>query len=325
MSDVSTARQAGIGVRMFYRLLGRPDLLSLSDEELVAMRDAQNRKASVRLFRVISGFPDRGSAIDWREVNLADREVPVRVYRPAREAPGGGLPLVVHVHGGGFAGTAVQCDWINAHLAARLPAVVVSVEHRLVSPGVPFSAAVDDGWDVLRHLVEHAGDWGVDPARVAVMGESAGAAIMAVAAIRAGAAGLGLRAQVLVNPCVDVTPGFLDYDSMAEFPDTPSLNVDRLKVFRRLAVPQGADARAVSPLYAGHLGGLAPALVVVPVLDPLADHGRDYAAKLRAAGTSARVSEHDRAGHAFLSMPHLVPQAKDARDRITDFLRERLG
>ncbi|WP_156037391.1 alpha/beta hydrolase fold domain-containing protein, partial [Glycomyces tenuis] len=203
-----------------------------------------------------------------------------------------------------------------SHVAARLPAVVVSVEHRLVSFDVPMSAAVDDGWDVLRHIVKHAGEWGVDPARAAVFGESAGALIAALAAIRARDAALPLRAQVLVNPCVDLTSTALDYASVSEHADSPTLTAERLELFRRLAVPEGADAGAVSPLYAEDLSGLPPALVVVPVLDPIADHGRVYAERLNEAGTPARLSEHPRAGHAFISMPGLVPQARAARDRI---------
>jgi acetyl esterase len=82
-------------------------------------------------------------------------------------------------------GTAVQSDWINSHLAALLPAVVVSVEHRFFAPETPLSAAVDDGGDVLQHMVRHAAQWGVDPTRTAVFGESCGALISALAAIRA--------------------------------------------------------------------------------------------------------------------------------------------
>jgi acetyl esterase len=65
--------------------------------------------------------------------------------------------------------------------------------------------------------------------------------------------------------------------------------------------------------------------VVVPTLDPVADHGRAYADRLRAAGTPVQVSEHPGAGHAFLSMPGVVPQARAARTQITEFLRDRLA
>ncbi|WP_323373817.1 alpha/beta hydrolase [Plantactinospora alkalitolerans] len=71
--------------------------------------------------------------------------------------------------------------------------------------------------------------------------------------------------------------------------------------------------------------GLPQALVVVPTLDPVADHGRAYAERLRQAGTPARLTEHPGATYAFLSMPGVVPQAKAARVEIADFLRGRLA
>ncbi|MGV9774408.1 alpha/beta hydrolase [Streptosporangium sp. NPDC003464] len=82
---------------------------------------------------------------------------------------------------------------------------------------------------------------------------------------------------------------------------------------------------AMSPLEADDLSGLAPALVVVAPIDPLADHGRCYAERLRAAGTPARLTEHPGATHAFLSMPGAVPQAKAARAEIVEYLREALA
>lgn len=118
-------------------------------------------------------------------------------------------------------GTAVQCDWANSYLAALLPAVVVSVEHRLLAPETPLLDAVDDGWDVLQDVVRHASQWGIDPARTAMFGESCGALISALAAIRAKQAGLMLKAQVLVNPAVDVTETMFDYASIAEYGYSP--------------------------------------------------------------------------------------------------------
>ncbi|NUS03691.1 MAG: alpha/beta hydrolase [Nonomuraea sp.] len=298
-----------------------PDWTAMTDDELAAFREAENRRRASPEARAITGMPDPGAEIHWRQVALPGRDLPVRVYRPSAER--GVLPLVIHVHGGGFVGTAVQCDWVNSHVAARLPALVVSVEHRLLAPGTPLSAAVADGWDVLHHVLRNAGEWGVDPARTAVFGESCGALITALAAVRAKETGLSLRAQVLVNPAADLTGTMFDHASITEYAGSPTLTVPQLRLFHRLAVPPGADARALSPLYAD-LHGLAPALVVVPTHDPLADHGRAYAGRLRAAGTPVRLAEHPGAGHAFLSMPGVAPQAEDARAEITAFLREHL-
>ncbi|MFH8484802.1 alpha/beta hydrolase [Streptomyces longisporoflavus] len=307
-----------------------PDWKTVTAGELVAYREAENRWRASGAARAILGEPHPGAAIDWQEVALPGRELPVRVYRPAPEPDGpgddrSGLPLVIHVHGGGFVGTAAQSDWVNSHLAAQLPAVVVSVEHRLVDFDTPLPAAADDGWDVLRHVVGNAVRWGIDPARAAVFGESGGGLICALAALRAKEAGLRLRAQVLVNPAVDVSETMLDHASMTEHADTPTLTVPVLELFRRLAVPPGTDARTLSPLHADDLAGLVPALVVVPTHDPIADHGRRYAERLRAAGTPARLTEYPGAGHAFLSLPGVDPQAEAARAEIHEFLRASLA
>ncbi|WP_436533184.1 alpha/beta hydrolase [Actinoplanes sp. HUAS TT8] len=304
-----------MSVRVLKALRKEPDWATMSDAELTTLQESENRRRALPAARLISGFPARNVTIGWERIDLPGRTLPVRVYRPAGAS--GRLPLVVHVHGGGFVGTAVQCDWISSHVAARLHALVVSVEHRLVGPGVPLSAAVDDGWEVLRRT--SAGE--VDADRVAVFGESAGALVAATAAIRARDAGLPLRAQVLVNPCVDLTETALDYPSMREFADSPMLTVPQMTFFRRLAV---SDQKTISPLYVDDHARLAPALVVVPTADPVADQGRAYAQRLRAAGTPVTVTEHRGAPHAFLSLPHLVPQARAARAEIIGFLREQL-
>ncbi|WP_447006839.1 alpha/beta hydrolase [Saccharothrix isguenensis] len=307
-------------IRLLQALQEEPDWSAMTAEELVTFREAENRKRSSRLIRLVTGFPDRAAAIRWQEVALPDRVVPVRVCRPSSRRSN--LPLVLHVHGGGFVGTAAQCDWVTGHLAARLPAVVVSVEHRLLDPGTPLAAAVDDAWDVLRHVVRHAAEWGVDPAKTAVFGESTGAMITALAAIRARESGLPLRAQVLVNPVVDLTEAGFHFPSMTRRELSPT--AAQMRLLQRLAVPPGADARALSPLHAD-LNGLAPALVVVPTLDTLADHGRRYAERLLEAGTPARLTEHPGAPHAFLSMPGAVPQAGAARTEVAGFLRDHLA
>jgi acetyl esterase len=307
-----------------------PDFSAITTEELIAYRDAENRFRASGAARAILGEPDTGAVIDWREIALPGRDQLVRVYRPAPTGDDDAearadLPLVVHVHGGGFVGTAVQCDWTNSHLAARLPALIVSVEHRLLAPGSPLVNAASDAWDVLDHVVRHAARWGVVPARTAVFGESCGALISALTAIRAREADLELKAQVLVNPVVDVTETMFEYASIAENAYTPTLGLPQLRLFQRLAVPPGTDAGAVSPLYADDLSGLAPALVVVPTQDAVADHGRRYAERLRKAGAPVRLSEYPGAKHAFLTLPRVEPQAEAAQAEILQFLRTALA
>lgn len=315
-----------LGIRIMHALGKEPEWSTLSAADLEAFAIAQNRKRSSSLARLITGRPDPSATIEWRQLGLADRHLGVRVYRPGpyRAIHAQRLPLIVHVHGGGFVGTATQSDWLNSHLAARLPALVVSVEHRLLAPGTPLTAIVDDTWDVVEHLLDHASDWHLDPRRTAVIGESTGGAAAALTAIRARDRGVPLRAQVLVNPCVDLTDTMFDGSSVTTYADSPTLTRAQMEFFAQLAVPAGSDPRAVSPLVAEDLSRLAPALVVVPTYDPLSDQGRSYAARLHAAGTSVTMSEYPGATHAFVSMPGVVPQAKAARAEIARFLRQRL-
>lgn len=327
MTNIDTDRPPLL-MRLFATLGREPDWSQMTAEELRALQHAVNRKRASPLARIITGRADRRADIEWHQLSLPGRTVPVRVHRPAasrHQHSAGPLPLVLQVHGGGFVGTATQNDWINSHLAARLPAVVVAVEHRLLAPGTSMSEAVDDGWDALEHIAENSERWGIDTERMSVFGESTGGLIAAMMAIRARDHGLPLRAQVLANPCVDVASSMSDWPSAARYADNPSLTTGQMEMFLRLAVPSGSDAVALSPLRTAEAGGLAPALVVVPTHDPISDQGRRYAERLQSEGTAARVAEYPGATHAFLSMPNLVPQATAARTEIIGFLRERLS
>lgn len=325
MYESTVRERPPLGIRVMYALGREPDWTAMTADELIALSRKVNRKRASRAARLITGFPESGTVIEWQDVVLPDRTLRVRVYRPSTWHPADGdremLPLVLHIHGGGFVGTAVQSDWANSHFAAKLPAVCVSVEHRLIAPNIALPAAVDDGWDVLRHVIDHAAEWGIDAHRVAVVGESAGALMCALAAIRAKQNGVRLRGQVLVNPVVDLTAAGFEYASVREHADSPTLNLQQMQFFRKFAVPPGTDPHALSPIHDSDLSGLPPAFVAVATIDPVADHGRSYAERLRTAGTPVILTEYPGATHAFLSMPGVVPQAKSARAEILEFLR----
>ncbi|MGX1614781.1 alpha/beta hydrolase [Micromonospora chalcea] len=311
--------KAPLGTRL---LRDSQDWEALTDDELIAARDKANRVASSRAARVITGRPDRGAYIEQTSIVLPGRRLMLRVHRP--KGASGRLPLVVSFHGGGFfAGTAAQNDWLNSHLAARCPAVVVSVEYRL-APEHPLPQPIDDGYDTVVRLVDDAARRGVDPASVAVMGESAGGTIAGLVALRARTDGPPLRAQALIYPGTDWTESMTEYSSVTENADNPTLSLSRLRVARKLSVPPTLDPRSVSPVKFDSLAGLPPTLVVTAALDPLADHGRRYVERLLEDGTDAHLTCYPRATHTFLSIPGLVPAARPARREIVAFLRGHL-
>ncbi|WP_203862101.1 alpha/beta hydrolase [Plantactinospora mayteni] len=294
----------------------------MTDDEVIAAREKVNRAGSSRAARIVTGLPDRHARIEEAAIDLPGRRLMLRVHRPRNAARK--LPLIVSFHGGGFiAGTAAQNDWLNSRLAARCPAVVVSVEYRL-APRHPLPQPIEDGHDTLVRLVDDAAGWGIDPAAVAVLGESAGGTIAALIALNTRKDGPPLRAQVLNYPATDWTETMADYPSIREKADNPTLSLSRLRASRKLSLPPTLDPRSVSPVKFENLAGLPPALVVTAALDPMADHGRRYVERLREDGTDARLTCYPRATHSFLSTPGLVPAARPARREILAFLRDHL-
>ncbi|MES9542624.1 alpha/beta hydrolase fold domain-containing protein [Actinomadura sp. NPDC000600] len=303
-------------------LRDKVDWEALTDEQVIAARAKVNRLRASRAVRIITGLPDRGARIEERTIDLPGRRLRLRVHRPKDAGPG--LPLILSLHGGGFiVGTPAQNDWLNSRLAARCPAVVVSVEYRL-APEHPLPAPLDDAYDALAALVDDPFGWGIDPAAVAVLGESSGGTLAALVALRARKNGPPLHAQVLCYPSTDWTDTMADYPSVAANSGNPGLSVSEWRTARRLSVPPTLDPRTVSPVKFDDLADLPPALVVTGALDPGDDHGRRYVERLRADGTDARVACYPGAIHGFLSMPGLIPDARPARREILAFLRHRL-
>lgn len=309
-------------MRVMAALSSGPDWDSVTPDQVVEIRAAQDRLRRSSIGRLVTGRADRGARISTHTLELPGRRIGVRVYQPDRaDAP---LPLIVTFHGGGcLSGTPEQDDWLLSHLAAQCPAVVASVDYRL-APEHPLPAAVDDAYDAARRLVELAGQWGADSARVAVIGASAGASLAALVAIRARELGVPVRTQVLVNPQLDWTERAFDYPSFTENADSPTSTPANCRAVLRIAVPASLDADTISPLSFDDLTGLAPALIQSVGTDTLEDQATAYAERLRDAGVETTLTGYPEATHAFLSMSGMVPAAGAARTEILAYLRSHL-
>ncbi|MDJ0384343.1 alpha/beta hydrolase [Streptomyces sp. G-G2] len=230
--------------------------------------------------------------------------VPVRVYDPAPGATG--RPLVVYLHGGGW----VMCG-PDAHdapcrtLAARSGAVVVSADYRL-APEHPWPAAPDDALTVLRWARARALGLGCDPARVVVAGDSSGANLAAVTALRA--PGL-VAGQLLLYPPLDATMGSA---SVATYARDHFHTAAHMSWYWEQYLPPDTDPGhpLVSPLAAPDLTGLPPALVLLADCDVLRDEGLAYARRLAAAGVDCEVRLFPGVFHGFLGTP--LPAAEAA-------------
>lgn len=253
-------------------------------------------------------------------------DIPVRIYWPPT-ADQDDLPVVVYYHGGGWAlGSLDTHDHVARAHAVGTDAIVVSVDYRL-APEHPFPAGVDDCWAALRWVGENAAEFGGDPTRIAVAGDSAGGNISAVMAqLARDHGGPPLSFQLLWYPsCI----GDRSLPSFIENSTAPILDDEVIDAFLSWYVP-GVDtsdyASLPTKLAPGNaeLSGLPPAFIGTAEHDPLRDDGARYAELLDAAGVPVELSNEPTLVHGYVSFALVVPVAAEATNRGLAALKKAL-
>jgi acetyl esterase len=246
--------------------------------------------------------------------------VRVRVFVPKDASQAEPLPCVLWIHGGGWIlGTIDAHDALCRALCNAAGAVVASVDYRL-APEHQHPAQLDDCEKALRWVQRSAESLGVDPARIAVAGDSAGGNLAAVLARRFRSE---LVFQALVYPAIDATCSTGSYETSGSW--DYGLARDHMQLCWAAYAPDGADDPDVSPILADDLAGLPPALVVGAEYDPLRDEGVAYAERLREAGVEARASCYEGMVHGFFRWRGGVDAAHEAMEEVAEALREALG
>lgn len=222
----------------------------------------------------------------------------------------------IFLHGGGWTlGDLSTYEPLCRRLANRLNANIAWVEYRL-APEHPFPAALDDAIAATRWIFRHAGSLGIDPNRVSVMGDSAGANIAAVLALlnRKSEFGWNFERQILIYPCLDLTAS---YPSHRELSSGYLLTREIYGWYRRNYIGDNdpTDWR-LSPLFAAGLKDVAPAIILRAGFDPLRDEARAYAHRLELAGVTVREVYFPEMFHGFLNMGAVLPQAETAVQQI---------
>lgn len=300
-------------------------------DELTPRQLARTRRR-VRLRPPVTwvvGRPTDGVVTRVRRITMRDgHEIAVRIHRPAYVE--GRLPLVMHLHGGGFVmGHPSVFDAVCTAIAGRVGAVVVSVGYRM-APEHRAPHAVHDCIDATRWAVAAADELGADPDRVAITGDSAGGNLSAAVAQVLVAEGFtGLRHLALVYPAPDLTEREVEV-LLATDPDHvpesfPVITPDMLRAFRALYLGEAdPDDPLVSPAR-GRLEGLPPTLVQTAELDPLRADGEAFADALRAAGVEVRATRYRGSPHGYLTMPGLTAGGYPALEELVAEMAHHLG
>jgi acetyl esterase len=278
---------------------------------------------AVRSEMIESGGPEEPVAeVQNRTVPGPGGPIPIRLYRPVKKDT---LPALVYFHGGGF----VICN-LDTHdrqcraLANASGCAVISVDYRL-APEHKYPAAVEDAYAATKYVAEHAAEFGVDPNRIAVGGDSAGGNLATVVSLLSrDRGGPRLKFQLLIYPMVD----FYDQSpSMQHYSKDYFLTREGMDWFTESYLPNreaGLEPSA-SPTNATDLRGLPPAMVLTAECDPLRDQGETYARKLQGAGVAVELKRYEGMFHPFFQFGAILDTAKVAMKDAASAVREALG
>ena len=264
-------------------------------------------------------------SVEDRNITGADsNELAIRIYTPvsADDAMG----VAVFFHGGGWViGSLESHDHVCRHLAHGAGCIVVAVDYRL-APEHKFPAGLNDCVAATRWVAEAAEAIGGDPARLAVVGDSAGGNLAASVALilRDESKRIQLRLQALIYPAVDFTA---DTQSKDDNGEGYLLTRQATEHFADLYLPDRAartDPRA-SPQLAKYHTDLPRTWIQTAEYDPLRDEGRIYAETLSKAGVAVEYKCYPGMVHGFARMGAKVDQGVAALDHLAGALRSAFG
>ena len=266
-----------------------------------------------RIFNIEAPMPTV-SLVEDRNIQRDSRTTPIRIYTPSNERL---KPVILYIHGGGWvAGNLDTHDNLARYLCSNTNAAVISVGY-LNSPEGKFPLPLEQCYDALVWITEHADDFSIDPTRIAVVGDSGGGNMAAALCLMArDRKGPKVNLQVLINPSTDLTgEGTLE-------PQKDVLDTLRWEAAQYLSDPSDANNSYASPLMAPDLSRLPPAVVILAEKDILRESGQKYAERLLSAGvptlTYCQKDTNHLAGHGARASQ----QAKESLDVAVKALRE---
>jgi len=254
-------------------------------------------------------------------------ELVIHIVRPPDRT--GPLPAVMFFHGGGW----VLCDFSTHSRLVREIAVgagvaVIFVEYSR-SPEVRFPVANEEAYFATRYVAENGPGLNIDPSRIAVAGDSAGANMATVVSMLARARSApSISSAILFYPVTDAN---FETASYYQFADGHFLTRDSMKWFWDNYLPhaEGRQQPQASPLHAPleQLRGLPPAFIMTCECDVLRDEGEAYARKLADAGVQVIGVRYLGAIHGCLTLGPLAntPAVRAAIAAANAYLREALG
>jgi acetyl esterase len=287
---------------------------NLSHLTVTDQRRFMRHLVDLNFLRFSSRGPEVHSISDF-DISVGGGRITARVYHPG---PEDGLPAHLSLHGGGWwHGSIDDCisDAIWRQRCMQARTVVIGLDYRL-APEHRFPAALNDTYAALCWMTDNAGTLRIDPGNISVGGSSAGGNLAAALTVKArDEHGPRLSFQLLEVPVLDLTQATARRAVTQDGTGQDMVDEISSAIEHYLSDPGQARDPLVSPLLAGDLSGLPPAVVFTAELDPLHAEGEQYAERLAAAGVSARAIRHPGALHGTAMLTRTwAPAAAWQRD-----------
>src|SRR3954468_15305600 len=253
----------------------------------------------------VQSSPVEKPPVDIQELTIPDGpsvQVSIRIVRP-QNSPAT-LPVIVYIHGAGWVfGDELTHDRLVRELAVGVGAAVVFPNYSR-SPEARYPTAIEECYSVVRWVAEQGPEYGIDPDRLAVAGDSVGGNMAAAVTLLAKErGGPFISRQLLFYPVTDAS---FDTESYRQFSEGYFLRRDGMMWFwdQYTSNPDERNEITASPLRASieQLKGLPPALVITAEADVLRDEGEAYARKLREAGVRVTAARFQAIIHDFVML-----------------------
>jgi acetyl esterase len=259
---------------------------------------------------------------DVTRIKITADSIPVLIFNPGHSQ---NLPIIINYHGGGFISPLIPgLEYSLWQDAKTYGAIVFAIDYR-VAPEHPFPAAVNDSYNAFKWIAEHAREFGGDTSRIALLGISAGANLVAVVSQKAKKDGNHhkIKLQIMNGLPGDCSPGNMErsvsYQENAKgYWQTKAACYFAIELY----APGQYNNPEVSPLLTEDLRGLPPAVIINAEFDPLRDDGILYATKLRMNGV--KVWDKCFAGqiHMLLGLPPDAEELKEFETMVKTAMQE---
>lgn len=304
-------RQLDPRVASFLKMIGNEDL---SIEKLRSLPIEQIKFA---------GPPSRPyPKEDVKRIKITADSIPVLIFNSSHAQ---NLPVLINYHGGGFISPLLPgLEYSLWQDAKTYAAIIFAIDYR-VAPEHKFPVAVNDSYNAFKWIAEHGSEFGGDTSRIALMGNSAGANLVAVITQKAKKEGVShkIKLQIMNGLPIDCSPQ--NMETSASYQENAK-GYFQTKAACYFAIETYAPGQynnpEVSPILSEDLKGLPPAVIINAEFDPLRDDGVLYAAKLKRFGV--KVWDKCFAGqiHCLIGLPPDAEELKEYETIVKTALKE---